>query len=112
MFHCRHASGNDGSTTDNDVTTGSCGKAEVEDGDIDEYLNTLEQDDPILIEAIKSYYLDRPNTNFDLKVPPKRLQRERIGESSLVCFAQGNLHFLMKRGCLTASCRLLRIFLY
>ena len=74
----------DNSCNGNDVTgTGSCSKPEedVEEGDIDEYLNTLEQDDPILIEAIKNYYLDKGNPNFPPVIPRDRLTDKRLAVS-------------------------------
>jgi hypothetical protein len=63
--------------------TGSCSKPEkdIEEGDIDEYLNTLEQDDPILIEAIKNYYLDKGNPNFPPVIPHDRLTDRRLAVS-------------------------------
>jgi hypothetical protein len=38
----------------------------AEEGDIDEHLNTLEPDDPVLIEAIQNYYLVSMLKNFFL----------------------------------------------
>ena len=54
------------------------------EGDIDEYLNTLEQDDPVLIEAIQNYYLDRPNDNFSPNIPQERLTPNALAVS-IIC---------------------------
>jgi hypothetical protein len=36
------------------------------------------QDDPILIDAIRNYYLDRPTENFAPVIPKSRLGREKL----------------------------------
>jgi len=83
---------------------GSCSKPEkdIEEGDIDEYLNTLEQDDPILIEAIKNYYLDKGNPNFPPVIPHDRLTDRRLAVSYpglgfrfLFAIASPDRHFII-----------------
>jgi hypothetical protein len=39
---------------------------------------TCFQDDPILIDAIRNYYLDRPTENFAPVIPKSRLGREKL----------------------------------
>ena len=62
------------------------------EGDIDEYLNNLEQDDPILIEAIQNYYLDKPNENFSPNIPQDRLTPNALA----VSYSQPNMCCIKK----------------
>lgn len=50
-----------------------------EEGDIDESLNGLSQDDPVLIDAIKNYYLMSPASNeMPYKIKPDKLNQPKI----------------------------------
>ena len=51
----------------NDSDKKICNELDVIEGDIDPQLTGMKQDDPIVIEALKNYYLDKPN-NFPLKL--------------------------------------------
>ena len=57
-----------------------------EEGEIDESLNGLHQDDPILIDAIKNYYLMSAAT-MPYKIQPKNLQ------SPAIYVSQFHFHF-------------------
>lgn len=50
-----------------------------EEGDIDESLNGLSQDDPVLVDAIKNYYLMSPASNkMPYKIKPANLNQPKI----------------------------------
>ena len=54
-----------------------CGGTNLIEGDIDNQLTGLAQDDPIVIDALKNYYLDNPNDfpiNLDRPTTPASLQ--------------------------------------
>ena len=65
---------------------------EAVEGDIDNQLTGLAQDDPIVIEALKNYYLDKPN-DFprQLKGPltPIKLQ---VVSKAIKCILQFVMH--------------------
>ena len=62
-----------------------------EEGEIDESLNGLQQDDPILIDAIKNYYLMSAAT-MPYKIQPKNLQPPAIYVSCSLKFLLRFLH--------------------
>ena len=71
-----------GVTYSEDKSAVKCNSNEVIDeveGDIDPQLTGLAQDDPIVIEALKNYYLDKPN-DF-----PRNLARKNDPVVSLIC---------------------------
>ena len=53
-----------------------------EESEIDESLNGLPQDDPILVEALKNYYLTSPADQLPYKIDKDRLQPERLDVST------------------------------
>ena len=73
----------DTGSEDGDVSVCQRQEEVAEEGDIDEHLNTLEPDDPVLIEAIQNYYLDKPNPNFELNIPARLLTDKELAVSSI-----------------------------
>ena len=53
-----------------------------EEAEIDESLNGLPQDDPILVEALKNYYLTSPADQLPYKIDKDRLQPKSLDVSS------------------------------
>ena len=50
-----------------------------EEGDIDESLNGMKQDDPVLIDAIKNYYLQSPaSAKMPYNIDPDRLKPPKV----------------------------------
>ena len=73
--------------------SGVCQKPEIyEEGDIDEHLNSLEPDDPVLINAIQNYYIDKPNPNFEPNIPAARLQKSELAVSNKKFLSIVNVH--------------------